>query len=414
MSRRLPALLPLAAAALLSAASPTARAEGPPAGTVQFGAKGFTLADASGDNVLNLGLRFQPRFVLKMAGDPDAPESTALTGSGFQVRRMLFKAFGKVAKRVEFRFRIDASRVLPVVDGTGATQVVQRPILDDAQVNIKVADAFQVAFGQFKTPFGVQQLADDATLLMPETSVANEGLSYGTVALKGFSWSRDVGLMVHGTAPEGRFGYQVGLFSGDGANRWPRADNGFLYVGRVVVAPRGAIGADEMDLKRAEPRIAVGFNGGVNDVPVYDADGARDGSKDDVRLGGDLRFAARGFTFAFESFGGIDADSSSSGGDPVTRWGLYAQAGHYIQPAHLLPAVRFSRLDPNTDSAVTGDAVYAIEAAVHAFLPDPGKKDAGGDLGNGGKFFASYGVFLQEEADHPLLHQFTLGGQVDF
>lgn len=390
-----------------------ARAGEDPTGAVRFSSKGFTLQDASGANVLNLHFNFQPRLVVQWAGDPETPDSSRLTGSGFRVRRMQFGADGTVGRIVGFKFQCDTARVLNFTDGSGTSQTAEAALLDDAVVSLRLADPLQIAAGQFKVPYSAQWLTADRSLIFPERAPTDSGVKYGGVdTAGGFSLGRDVGLMISGHAPKRVIEWQAGLFAGEGPNKWPRADNGFLYVARVAVNPLGEIQLDEADLKREKPRLSLAGSVNLNDHPAYDGDGERDGATDDLRIGAEARFAARGLTVAGEFYFGRKTDTTSAVQDPVARQGFYAQAGYYLASAHVLPAVRVSRLDP--DAAAQGDAVTGIEAAVNVFLPDLATAEKGDDLGHAGKVQVAYGVVLAEGRDHPLSHTLTAALQASF
>ncbi len=392
---------------------PPSQAEETPAGAVRFSSRGFTLQDSSGANLLNLHLNVQPRLILQGGGDPDAEGATLFTGSGFRVRRMQLGADGTVGRIVEFKFQIDTARVLNFTDGSGASQTAEGALLDDAMVNLRLADPFQIAVGQFKAPYSAQWLTSDRTLALPERALTDSGVKYGDVDTGGgFSIGRDVGVMLSGQAPRRLVEWQAGVFSGDGANKWPRTDNGFLYAARVAVNPLGEFKLDEADLKRDKPRLSLAGSVNLNDHPVYDADGERDGATDDLKIGAEARFATRGLLVTGEFYFGRKTDSSSADSSPVSRQGFYLQAGYYLAVAHLLPAVRISHLDPDTGGE--DDAVTGIEAAVNVFLPDLTTAEKGDDLGHAGKLQVAYGAVLAQGLDHPLYHSFTLALQASF
>lgn len=97
-----------------------------------------------------------------------------------------------------------------------------------------------VTFGQFKTPYGYEQLLSDTKNLFVERSLPNDQLTL----------SRQVGAMVSGAAFEKKLNYSAALFNGNGANNGGNDNDQFLYVGRV----NGTV------VEAENARLAVGAN----------------------------------------------------------------------------------------------------------------------------------------------------------
>lgn len=389
-------LLPALLSTLAFAADP---------GTAGFTNKGFTISDAAGTNTLHLGLSFQPRFTATLDGDPDAPDADALVDAGFRVRRMLVTANGTLARTIDYRFRINAANGFSFTDGDGKSQLASKAILDDAQVVFRIADPFTIAIGQYKVPFTAQQMMSDTTLLMTDRALPVEGFKYGDVKLGAFSYARDVGMHVGGSVAGKKLEYQVGVFNGDGANVWPPADHGPLVTARVQAAPLGEFKYDEVDLDRGKPRVAVAAGVAWNDHPAYDADGAADGAASELRLDGELRFAAAGLSVNGEVLFGTA--TPADGSDPTQSLGFYAQAG-YAFAAGVAPGLRFSRLDPDTGG--DDDGVSQIEGVLNWYLPDPAR--AGSHLGHKAQLQLGWTTSLLDGLEHPLAHQVQLATAV--
>jgi phosphate-selective porin OprO/OprP len=84
-----------------------------------------------------------------------------------------------------------------------------------------------VRAGQFKTPFGHEQLTGDPVLFTIERSLANDRLTM----------SRQVGVQVAGALAQKRFNYALGLFNGNGVNNGVNDGEDFLYVARLTGVP---------------------------------------------------------------------------------------------------------------------------------------------------------------------------------
>lgn len=376
-------------------------------GAVGFGPKGFSLADASGQDTLNLGLSFQPRLTLTLDGDADASEADRLSDAGLRIRRMLLSANGTLYGRLDYRFRIDAARALSFDDGDGKSQQASKPLLDDAQIALKLAKPLRISAGQWKVPFTLSQAMSDTALLFPDRPLPIDGARYGDVKLPGFSWSRDAGVALLGEAADRRLELAVGAFDGDGSNVWPPTDAAPLWVARVAFAPLGEFKYDEVDFTRGAPKLAFGLGGTLERTPAWDEDGARDGASGDLRAGAELRFAARGLSLSGEALYG--QLSPAQGGDPTRSLGAYAQVG-YLLPGGLAPGLRWARLDPSLEGE--DDGLTQIEGVLNAYLPDPGQK--GVTLGHRAQLQLAWTTTLQDGLDHPLYHQAQLAAAVGF
>lgn len=375
-------------------------------GTAGYTSKGFTIADASGKNSLNLGVTIQPRFTATLNGDPEASDEDALSDTGLRIRRALFTANGTLAGFVEYRFRIDGAKSFTFPDADGKTQQAAKVPLDDAQIVFKIADPFQVSVGQWKLPFLTQQVTSDSALLFPERAPTSDGVKFGDVKVAGYSYSRDAGIGIQGSIAEKKFEYAAGVFNGDGANVWPPADDGFLFLGRIAVAPLGEFKYDEVDLERGTPRVGVGAGVTLNQHAMYDDEGASEGAASDLRVAGDVRFAAAGLSVNAEA---VYASVTIPEVDPATSLGFYAQAGYCLE-AGVAPGVRFSRVDPSL--ATENDAVSQIDGVVNWFLPDPTNK--GKHLGHKVQLQLAWTTALLEGADNPLFHQVQVASTLTF
>ncbi len=399
----LPLTLPLLSIAL-SLLSPAALAADPTPGA-SFGPRGFAISDASGANVLNLGLSFQPRLTATFSGDPDATDADAVADAGLRVRRMLFLANGTLAGRIDWRFRINAANSFAFTDADGKSQLGSKPILDDAQLVFRIAEPFQIAAGQWKVPFTLSQAMGDTSLLFPDRPLPIDGFKYGDIKLDGLGWSRDAGVAALGSAAEKRVEYAVGVFNGDGTNVWP-GDDGQLIAGRVQVAPLGEFRYDEVDTGRGPLRLGIGASGSLNTHPLYNDSGAATDPQTILRASGELRLSVAGLSVQGEAIYGA---TSAPGEDDLRSLGAYAQIG-YCLPVGVAPGLRWARLDPSMDAE--DDGVTQVEGVVNWYLPDPAKPDA--NLGHKAQLQLAWTTSLADGADDPLSHQIQLATAVSF
>lgn len=364
-------------------------------------------ADPDGHDRLTLGLSVQPRATVTLSGDPEAPETEAVSDAGLRIRRMLLTAGGTLYGRLDYRFRVDAARAFSFTDGDGARQQASRALLDDAQIALRLGDGLRLAAGQWKVPFTLSQSLSDTALLFPDRPLPLDGARYGDLELSGFSWSRDAGAALLGDLADQKVDLAIGAFNGDGANVWPPSDASPLLVARLAVSPLGAMKLDEVDSARGGPRLSVGLGGTLERTPVFDASGSRDGADQDWRAGVDLRFSVAGLSLSGEALFG--QRSPADGADPTRRLGAYAQVGYHL-PVGLAPGLRWARLDPSIEAE--GDGLTHIEGVLNAYLPDP--RDAGESLGHKAQLQLALTTALQDGLDHPLYHQVQLASAVSF
>ena len=153
-----------------------------------------------------------------------------LTGNTFRMRRVRLSAEGTLYKGLTYKIQGDFSR---------------SPMLVDAFVKYKVADAFAIQLGQFKTPFSLESPINPVNL---EIFDYGEGIQklvgYSDVCGVG-GLGRDIGLMATGSLfpIKGEEGikyhvvdYAIGVFNGNGPTTTDNNNRKDL-VGRLEVHP---------------------------------------------------------------------------------------------------------------------------------------------------------------------------------
>lgn len=134
----------------------------------------------------------------------------------------------------------------------------QRPATQDAFINYRAADAFNVQVGQFKVPFGYETRSSENFSPFMESALPTRALAAPLV--------RDLGVMLWGDVADGKLFYSAGVFNGDGPNR-PNADRRFDVIGRVFVRPlSGGKGA----LKGVHLGVSGRWGSRDGDLVAYD------------------------------------------------------------------------------------------------------------------------------------------------
>jgi phosphate-selective porin OprO/OprP len=192
-------VLALAAPALAQSKSPV---------TVQAGA---------GEATLTLGGLIQGQFEDGDRGDSRFPATGA---DRFLLRRARLNATGTFAEGFDYRLEFDLAGSLSTTSGLRAQ-------LTDGYVNWNRYAFANVRAGQFKTPFGFEQLYGDPRLLTAERSLVNDRLTLG----------RQLGVQLSGSFLDKRLSYAAGTFNGNGVNTSGNDNDKFLWVGRLTAVP---------------------------------------------------------------------------------------------------------------------------------------------------------------------------------
>lgn len=240
------------------------------------------------------------------------------------IRRARVSATGMFADHFDFRVEIDAAGSLSNATGLRAQ-------LTDAYVNWTKHPAARVRVGQFKSPYGFEQLVSDPVLITPERSLANDRITQG----------RQLGLMLWGDLPH-RVNYSLGLFNGTGVNTSFNDDEGFLAAARL-----GATFVQTPDL-----RFAAAVNGyRSEDIAVAqpsDFGFTRNTFRGERNAwGADAQLTAGRADFGLEY---LAASFEPADAVPLGKFdtsGYYANAAWYFIPKKLQGLVRYESFDPN-------------------------------------------------------------------
>jgi phosphate-selective porin OprO/OprP len=264
------------------------------------------------------------------------------------LRRARINLQGRFLEAFEFRLEADAAGTLAATSGL-------RLQLTDGYVDWKRYQAASVRVGQFKTPFGFEQLFSDPRLVTPERSLANDRLTL----------SRQSGVQVSGELLEGRLSYAAGLFNGTGANSNANDNDQFLYVGRLAGKPLPGLSLGANAYTSHDDAVPLGPEFRVDLTPSTPApDNVFQGERSATGL--DLQWQwkrlelwAEAMRVRFEPADAIPADRFRADGG-------YLQAGFYVVPGKLQAVVKVETFDP--DDGADDDAVDTITAGANLLL----------------------------------------------
>jgi phosphate-selective porin OprO and OprP len=324
-----PLLLVLAAS---STTSPTFTAEP---------GKGITVASGDGNFSMNVVGRIVPRETLVEAGGKWTNE--------FNIRTARLNFTGNVLiPTVKYQLQLAfASNDLERDTGVAKEAVAPSTLLD-AWIGWEAFRDLALRVGQLYVPFDRARTTREFALQFVDRQIAVNELSL----------DRDIGIYLYSVDLFGTtmLSYYLGVWSGDGRNRWAATRPGFLYTARVSFRPFGPFDDDvEGDLDRLdEIRLAIGGGFAYNTR----TDRPRSTLGTPLTLGtfnylhacGDLVFKYSGFSVFGEvlwrnNTGEDSKTGLDSKGEELTEWsrsgwGYFAQAAYMIT-AQLEAAVRW-------------------------------------------------------------------------
>jgi phosphate-selective porin OprO and OprP len=159
------------------------------------------------------------------------------------LRRARIAAFGTAAPNVDYKVELDLAGTMASSGGLTAHAT-------DVYAEWDAHPAMNIRAGQFKTPYGYEQLYADPEVLTVERTLGNDRITLG----------RQLGIQLGGDLAGGRISYAVGAFNGNGTNVTFNDDDGFLTAGRVTAT-----------LLDSSAKWSVGANGFTSSDQAADA-----------------------------------------------------------------------------------------------------------------------------------------------
>jgi len=258
-----PAVEPAPVPSLPPTAAPSASAPAAPSVPTFTLEPGRGLTATAGDAFsLTVLSRIQLRSSVTVGDDDADADASPELGNDTQIRTLRLWLRGHVLDpHVRYGIQLafggndfETLRVTTRGPSGDATSAVTNPSpIFDAFLELTHLRDLTLRVGQFFVPFDrARTIREFALQSVDRAEVVRE-----------LTLDRDVGLAIYSNdlfGWGGRLGYQLGVFGGDGRNRFGTREPGFLYVARVSVRPMGSFDEDvEGDLARtAEPRLMVG------------------------------------------------------------------------------------------------------------------------------------------------------------
>lgn len=296
---------------------------------------------------LLMSTRIQGRFTQESPDNSVKLFSEAAGGdprSSFRIRRAKFKLEGWFYKpELSYEFQIN------FMDATSAQPT---RMIEDASINWDLSrrKILQVRFGQFKVPFGRQELTSSGSQQFVDRSDVSTRYARG----------RETGVQLWGGLLGNKAEWRVGAFNGEGRSQAANANDKFQYNARVQFHPNGDPKFSESDLESRDKLLwAIAANLELNDKTKTTTS---TDTKDTI-LGGDFMAKYRGFSLQGEYF---DKKAEPETGAEFKDRGWYVQTGYLLGAKRNWElAVRHGRIDPSDQKP--GDDRKEIGGAVNYY-----------------------------------------------
>jgi phosphate-selective porin OprO and OprP len=194
---------------------------------------------------LEISNRIQPRYTHEFPDDlsPVLPGTAAAGDSrgSFRIRRAKMKLEGwfwippqaapspRTLPKLSYEVQLNWAALGANV---GAQPANAGAVLEDANIawDPQGMGKFRVVFGQYKVPFGRQQLTSSGNQQFIDRSLVSDEYERG----------RDIGVSVQGAIWSNKLEYRAGLFNGNGLNRPTNDNDTFQYNARLMWQPNGS------------------------------------------------------------------------------------------------------------------------------------------------------------------------------
>jgi len=301
----------------------------------------------------------------------------------FRLRRARINVTGDFAENFDFKLEgefAQSDEGLTIRDATGRTlgSNATRTAFGglDLFINWHEFPEFQVKVGQYKAPFGMEQLSADPKLFTAERSEVTSALTP----------ERQVGIEVWGkpftnALPEQRdlLTYWVGLFNGNGRNITVNDNNQYMTAARVELQPwTGKVAGQEAWVKLGGDALHSRDESGTVLSPVGTLRVNSDGSLSSFTAPTAAEREGYGFDAAFhwgpfdlvaeylsESYEGRTVNGIAPTFRDFRAEGYYIQPSYFVVPKKLQVVAKYEHFNPaqviddNLDS-ITGGVNYYI------------------------------------------------------
>jgi len=288
----------------------------------------------------------------------------------FRIRRARINLSGDFAEQFDFKIEGDFGQG----DGLNSNRTAFSGT--DIFVNWHQFPEAQIKVGQWKAPFGLEQLTPDTTLLFAERSLPTGAITP----------DRQIGAQLWGKPfthlwPEQKdlLTYYAGIFNGNGRNVSVNDNESFMYVGRLELMPfKGKVFGQESFLKLGGDVLNSRDNAGTNISQSLNLLVNDDGSLSPFALPSAAERTAWSVD-AWLKLGPFDLigeflqervrPRTVFGAEPAfskfTTDGFYVTGAYYLIPKKLQVAARWEHLNPGQKG---DDGIQSITGGLNYYI----------------------------------------------
>jgi phosphate-selective porin OprO and OprP len=288
----------------------------------------------------------------------------------FRLRRARINLTGDFAENFDFKVEGDFEQS----DGISSNRTDFSAT--DIFVNWHQFPEAQIKVGQWKAPFGLEQITPDTTLLLAERSLPTGAITP----------DRQIGAQVWGKPfthiwPEQKdlLTYYAGIFNGNGRNVSVNDNNNFMYVGRLELMPfKGKILGQDSNLKLGADVLNSRDDKGTNISQTLNLLVNSDGSLSPFVLPGADERTAWGLDASLkigpfdligeyleEYVNGRTVNGVAPGFADFTTTGFYITSGYFLIPQKLQAVVRWEQLNPGQKG---NDGIHSITGGLNYYI----------------------------------------------
>src|SRR5882757_1261614 len=288
----------------------------------------------------------------------------------FRLRRARINLTGDFAENFDFRVEGDFENS----DGINSNRTAFSGT--DIFINWHQFAEANVKAGQWKAPFGLEQLTPDPTLIIIERSLPTGAITP----------ERQIGVQVWGKpftniwpAQKDLLTYYAGIFNGNGRNVTVNDNNNFMYVGRLEFLPwQGKLLGQNSSLKLGADVLNSRDDKGTNISQSLNLLVNSDGSLSPFTLPGadertawsvDAWFNLGPFDligeYLQEKVNGRTVAGVPPGFADFTTNGFYVTGAYYLIPKKLQAAVRWEQLNPGQKG---NDGIHSITGGLNYYI----------------------------------------------
>jgi len=306
----------------------------------------------------------------------------------FRLRRARINLTGEFAEQFDFKIEGDfeqsdaAITALKSLDlTTGKTTTVSNSTrtefsATDIFVNWHAYPEANIKVGQWKAPFGLEQITPDTKLFIIERSLPTGALTP----------ERQIGVQIWGkpltnlwSEQKDLVTYYAGIFNGNGRNFNTNDNNNFMYVGRLELQPfKGKLLGQEASLKLGGDVLNSRDDPGTNIAPTGNLKVNAGGSLASFTLPGADERTAWSLDawlnigpfdligeYLSEDVNGRTVNGVAPGFAGFDPSGWYVQGSYFIIPKKLQAAVRWEELDPDQ---FADDGIRSITGGLNYYI----------------------------------------------